>query len=64
MRFKKTQPGDERVRTFFAFTPQRCWTTGEIRWMETVTVSERYFDRNDLAIIGGGCWYIVKFLTP
>lgn len=62
MRFKKPRHGDERLRSFFAILPQRCCRTGEIRWMERVTVLEHYFDRDDLALIGGGRWHILEFL--
>lgn len=42
MRFytKPTEHGDERVRTFFAWLPYSV--NGEVRWMETITVRERY----------------------
>ena len=49
MRFKKPTEGDTRVRKFFAWIPVREIKTGEIRWLEHVTVNDRY-----ITGIGGG----------
>jgi hypothetical protein len=56
MRFRQPNIGDKRIRSFFALFPVRCYTTNEIRWMETVTVLEKYVQG-----IGPGYWAIEKF---
>lgn len=54
MKFKIPQHGDERTRTFFAWLPVR--DDYEVRWLEKVTVRERY------SSIIYACWYVLEFL--
>lgn len=42
MQWKPVQIGDERIRSFFALLPARQYNNLEARWLERVTVRERY----------------------
>jgi hypothetical protein len=65
MRFPNTAPknGDIRTRTFFAWFPITDADKTETRWLETVTVVEKYYEG-----IGGYTapriarfWYVLNF---
>jgi hypothetical protein len=57
MRWRTPQENEVRVKTFYAWLPVRCITTGEWRWLEYVSAQCMY-----TAGIGGKSWIVVKFL--
>lgn len=58
MKFKKQTSGT-RTRTFFAFFPVRAENNNvlETRWLETVTVYEKYVDGDFYSY-----WQAIKFI--
>jgi hypothetical protein len=55
MRWYRPQPGDFRVKTFFAWIPVMVET--EARWLEQVIVRQRY-----VSGFSGSCWVTVEFI--
>lgn len=55
MRFKAKKEGTERIRTFFALFPVQVGD--DTRWLEKVTVRERFYCDEDSA-----CWYAEEFM--
>ena len=47
----------QTIISFFAILPHRCDTTGEVRWLEWVTIEREQISGGDM-----WCWFTIRFI--